>query len=842
MAVDTEYISRKDFNSKFKNYLRDFYVYQFKNKHIDFFNTGSFSRSRMVAVIIACTVDKSIQAEDLFRVKMSNIDVSKDLVTLVIIDECTKKVKQEVKIRKPLCEMFKYLYTADVAAFFITGNTAKLSTASKERFEREIESFKKNCPSPRTEEKMYRYWGQIYLDEANEIITPSTYRNDSERLRELVSKMSKNAKVQWSEGCKIDYDNEVLSEETDSCISCVTSDTRELMENPFHMLYRYCNRYTNSDNDFVNIFFALIMYFNIGKSLRCRNDLSLTEERMKNFNVYLKDIAASLASKTKEKKKAKTTDEKETEEKSWEQLTSKQKDRYASKAPDRFLNECFTSIVESVIDEYEFQFEFGDEKEKEKAKKVIEKLKKRFKEYRTKYPERYKLRIKRDGEITWRDIAIWDDVKDDVKTIAKIKDSRMRTISTYDDEYNDYIDVFFYIVCNRQNIKYNGSDFVFENIDWIEKKFLYLAVLDFIGCGEKQFSNTLGELVNAGLFCEKVESDNIYYSISSNNMKTVLGNDIDLISRFSEMVSFFSQTALLGEVGSYISDRLPPKTWKMYFKHNYIVRALNDYNNIELLYAMQNPTPQKHYWVEIECRDALNECGYQHFVCYPIEIRENVADGKQYLIYYHPVYRSVASIRIDFIDKVTIYKKWEKAEQFVHFGADIERADKLIKCTWGLQFKDFYEGNVKADPHPSKVTFTIRFMNEHIINGKKVSENFIKDRIKREINEELGNFEEEGLNTSYSLLKITVNVINPFDMLHWIKTYTVRIYDVKIEYNSYMIDVERADRMYKLPSSERISLSLPGINKVEIFASDAKTELIESQGENLFNEIYSETF
>ena len=35
-----------------------------------------------------------------------------------------------------------------------------------------------------------------------------------------VDKMSKIAKVQWSEGCKIDYDNEVLSEETDSCISC----------------------------------------------------------------------------------------------------------------------------------------------------------------------------------------------------------------------------------------------------------------------------------------------------------------------------------------------------------------------------------------------------------------------------------------------------------------------------------------------------------------------------------------------------------------------------------------------------------------------------------------------
>ena len=38
MAIDTEYISEKDFNSKFKNYFRDMYVFQFKNKEVDFYN------------------------------------------------------------------------------------------------------------------------------------------------------------------------------------------------------------------------------------------------------------------------------------------------------------------------------------------------------------------------------------------------------------------------------------------------------------------------------------------------------------------------------------------------------------------------------------------------------------------------------------------------------------------------------------------------------------------------------------------------------------------------------------------------------------------------------------
>lgn len=870
MAADTEFISRKDFNSKFKNYLRDFYVYQFKNKHVDFFNTGSFSRSRMVAVIIACTVDENIQIEDFFRVKMSDIDMSGSSVSIKITQETTNRTHNDIKrtviIKKPLSEMFKYLQASETA-FFITGNTAPFSDAGREKLKLEDESFKRFCPSPVTEEKMYHYWGQIYIEEANEAITTSTYSNDSVRLQTLINQM---ANVKWAHGCKIDYKNEGLSGEDDSCIECVTADTRELKNNPFHILYRYCNRYNNSDKDIFGLLLALIMYFSNEKIFKRCAMPSLSSQRLSSLETYLEDQATILFNRTNNR--SDIAEEKRRSQKVWKirhssqkdapLMTSKQKNRYGSKIAAQFLVKGFETFKSKVC-----------------------------------------LRFKEAYGIDYS----WNDIKDD-KRASKIILETIQKYRTFSSE--DYLDVFLYLVESKKKIIFNGQRFEIVNSELIEKQLLFIAVFEFINCGEKQFTNIVREFSQTGLIgeyrklfvrcadasgdyidkdtIEKVlsdyqdeydftlieeaedgvytirysyaidkdvvcrlkkdllsvckecrESERVYFGLSSYNIKQILGDDKDLAVRFSEMVSFFSQTALLGEVGDYVSDRLPPSAWKMFYKHNYIVKALNDYNNIDLLYAMQNPSPQNHYWIEIECRDALGEVGYQHFVCYPIEIRENVSDGQQHLIYYHPVYRSIASIRIDFIDRVVVCRSTTK---LLHFGPDIERAHKLIKCTWGLHFADFYEGNVKSDPHPSEVTFTIQFKNEHEVDGKKVSENFIKDRIRREIDKEVGCFKEEKLNETHSLLKITVSVINPFDMIHWIRTYTKRICNIKIEYSSFMDDVERAKKMYSWPTPERVLTTLDGGDNRVLYSNDVKFIPIESKSERLFNEFYCETF
>lgn len=877
MSVDMENISGKNFNAKFKSYLRDFYVYQFKNKSIDFYDRGSFSRSRIAAAIVACTIDRKIKMDDFVKIKMADINIAENSVSITITaksaDEPSRTTKRIVVFNKPISEIFKYLHTSDRAAFFITGNTSSLSKNGKEKINREIDCFNRHCPSPITEEKIYRYWGQIYLDETNEIITTSTYRNDSIRLKTLIEKM---ANVEWSFGNSVDHMSEKLLYENDSCVECITADTRELTNNPFHSLYRHCNRFNNSGKDFCSIFFALILYFNLGSKIKNCFCVEPSITRMEDFNAALKKRAAKLFLGDKD---------------DWNQLTVKQKTRYAKKVPAVFMNECFSTIIDLVCAEYK---EKRPTIYKEKSKKIIDVYKKNnSKAYKNKCEEK-------GSNLEWEDIISWEDIKEDSLTIAKVKKDNENTNST------GFLDVFIYMINNKKRLVYNGENFVFSDLEYIEKKTLYLALVEFLDCGEKQFSNIIREFVKTGilvesralmLFCghssnyennvaaikkilhryssfdiellgsddnntyfirynsrieEKTieemkqelssickkctDSEKLYYSLSTCFLKITFDGNEDLISRFSEMVSFYSQTALLGEIGNYVSDRLPDSTWKMSYKHNYIVRALNDYNNIDLLYALNNPTTAEHYWIEIECRDALNKYGYQHFVCYPIKIKENVSNGKQYLVYYHPVYRSIASIRIDFIDSITV---GERTEEY-YFKADIERAHKLIDYTWGLQFSDFYAGNVKSESHPSKVTFTIRFETDRENNEKKIGEKFIKDRIRREI----GAFEEEILDEKYSLMKITVNCVNPWDMLHWMKTYTRRIYDIEIEYNSFMDDVERARISYVLPHSERVSVALGGRDNSVLYANDVKFKQISiaSKCDRLFHEIYSETF
>jgi len=250
---------------------------------------------------------------------------------------------------------------------------------------------------------------------------------------------------------------------------------------------------------------------------------------------------------------------------------------------------------------------------------------------------------------------------------------------------------------------------------------------------------------------------------------------------------------------------------------------LNDYNIIDILTAIHNKN-----WIEIECRDALNQYGYQHFLCFPLMIKENVSNGVQHLIFYHPQYRSVSSIRIDFIDSIIIGNKRREEE---HLKDDIIRAWKLIDNTWGLEFPEFLEGNVKAELHPSKLTFEIRF--------EIVSEKFIIARIKKEINKQTGAYIEEKLDDKYSLIRIEAHIVNPWDMLHWIKTYTVRIYNVKIEYNSFMNDVERANVIYHTGTRTTVSTALS--NNV-LYTNKDDFSPVALQSEKLFHEIYCETF
>lgn len=442
-----------------------------------------------------------------------------------------------------------------------------------------------------------------------------------------------------------------------------------------------------------------------------------------------------------------------------------------------------------------------------------------------------------ESDVRRHKLKSWEDFSDEDK--SKFAQDAIEKFKTDHDEINEIYD---YIVLNRQKIIFNNGSFavVPDQSKFVEKNVLFYAMkqLGFLNRSvddneesdqKKQFGNKMQELTRLGIIvCEK-RGQRIYYALNDAYLSDFFGESNDLSCRFSDCINFFSQTSLLGEIGTYISNRLDHKNkLSMRFKHNYIKRGLNDYNNIDLLYAIKNK-----YFALIEYRNAsLDDLEYQQILCYPLEIRESVTDGRQYLIYYHPHFRSVSAVRIEFIDGITI-GELPKAE---YFDDDIRRTKELINHTWGTAFDKFQEGNVKTQFESQRVRIIVSFDE---------NEDFIKARLQREIRN-CGSLAEIDTNDYGRCIEVIAEVANPWEMLQWLRSYITRIVSVEIngkEYNEFNGDVIRTYKSYIEPTlkpTKNIS-SRTGKSLIfdEIPSNFKKKENMHSL---LFNEIFGISF
>ena len=433
-----------------------------------------------------------------------------------------------------------------------------------------------------------------------------------------------------------------------------------------------------------------------------------------------------------------------------------------------------------------------------------------------------------ESEVRRHNPKAWDELSEDDK-----EKFALEAIERFSKDHDGLEEVYDHMILNKKRIIFSNGEFVLEDDtdNFIEKNTLFYIMQHYnVEVDDKQFGNKMRELTRLGVVNAKKIGQRIYYSVSDVFIDDMLGDDKDLQVRFSDMISFFSQVSLLGEIGSYISDRLPGyKSDSIYYKHNYLKRALNDYNNIDLLYAIKNGL-----WIAIEYRNAaIRDLNYQCFICYPIEIRESVTDGRHYLLYYHPGYRSVSALRIEFIDSITM----GHMTPGVHFEEDMERAKKLISYTWGTAFRDFQNGNVKASFEPNRV---------RIIVCCSEKEAFIKSRIQREIRN-CADFDEMELDGYGHCLELVAEVANPWEMLQWLRSYTTRIVTVEIngeEYDGFVEDVAKTYESYFDPFSAKA--------ETDTLWNSEKSVLLESIDDSftptddmhslLFNEIFGISF
>lgn len=132
--------------------------------------------------------------------------------------------------------------------------------------------------------------------------------------------------------------------------------------------------------------------------------------------------------------------------------------------------------------------------------------------------------------------------------------------------------------------------------------------------------------------------------------------------QFKAMCEFFSQYYPMGELGTLLAERCSSRTGNVTqnvfkFKHNYLQKTLYDYNLIDILTAIEN---RFLCWIEYSHGTNLNS--YEEIII-PLEIRISVTNGREYVLYYHVAERRIKALRLEFIDKITMYSQVSYVKQ-----------------------------------------------------------------------------------------------------------------------------------------------------------------------------------
>ena len=290
---------------------------------------------------------------------------------------------------------------------------------------------------------------------------------------------------------------------------------------------------------------------------------------------------------------------------------------------------------------------------------------------------------------------------------------------------------------------------------------------------DKTLENQLGYLKNLGLIiCHQEKGDNggagdkrwelLPFTMSSLIEK---GKKIDgFESHLKNAIDFYSKYYILGEVGTFLLDRMSPKfESRIRLKSEYFMQSLNDYNLIDLWEAID-----KKKWCYIKYRHAIRD-KETAVLCYPLELRVSSTSGREMLMYYEPFKRSCTAFRLEFINEIFCYteeeiikilKNTNQAEVIDYLDTDRENARKLLKHTWGVSMPVPQENNVVSPPKLHHVKLSVQF--------EKNKEYYILNRMRREC--------RSGKVTELeNQIDFEIDVVDTKEMRPWIRSFYKRI-------------------------------------------------------------------
>ncbi len=284
---------------------------------------------------------------------------------------------------------------------------------------------------------------------------------------------------------------------------------------------------------------------------------------------------------------------------------------------------------------------------------------------------------------------------------------------------------------------------------------------------EQTVRNKLKEYAAEGIVIAEKHGKTACFSISLDRVSDYLNK----LPGLSDAVKFFSEAGPFGIVGNSILKAADLENDLFLIKHNYIVHTLED----SLLPEMISAIEQKRF---LALRTFSSRNGFtrenENFAV-PMQISISVQTGRRYLIAYIPQYKRFNSFRLDFLRAVKL------GEPCSNYDIIREKFDKNIVRCFGSSFGERREtGSVT----PLKVTFA----------ADEKTERHIIQRLLRE--KRCGKLTR----VSENLYELEIDIFDPMEPMHWIKTFIGRI--VKLEGGSesarkmFFSDIERMNKMY----------------------------------------------
>ncbi len=275
----------------------------------------------------------------------------------------------------------------------------------------------------------------------------------------------------------------------------------------------------------------------------------------------------------------------------------------------------------------------------------------------------------------------------------------------------------------------------------------------------------LREYVSEGLLMQQKSGKALRYSLSEAYPDTICSDTDGLM----DAVTFFSEAAPFGIVGSYLLDAMELKNETFLYKHHFIVHTLEDYILLALLNAMQDK----------QIVEFVNYGKRKQELCtqgVPMKVYISTQTGRRYVLMYLPAIKRFNAFRLDYIKSAKAINVYE------HYDYYKEKFENNSSKCWGVSFGNSDYGRLQEE-------------FKMVLRIDEQREQYILDRLKREGRN--GMITRTADNTySYS-----TQVFDTNEMMPWVRTFIGRIISVEGTngqvIDKFYQDMGRMRRMYQ---------------------------------------------